>query len=265
MRHLACLFMLCIVFLLGGCKSELYSGLSEKEANAMLALLQKNQISVNKVVGKGGKVTIRVSDSQQAEAIGILNRSGFPREQFDTVPSLFPQDSLIKSPLEEQARFTYAKSQELAATLSEIDGVLSARVHLVLPQPESKRGRSDDQGEATASVFIKHNANIDVGGYTPQIKLLVSKAVSGLGYDNISVAFFPSEVSADSAAERSWSEFLFIKVEKSSYISLIVLIVALLFLAAIGPAGLYFWYRRQGQIQQGSEQEQAPVQVQGNG
>ncbi len=256
------MLMLCTLFLLGGCKSELYSGLSEKEANAMLALLQRNQIDVDKVVGKGGKVTIRVSDSQQAEAIGILNKSGFPRAHFDTVPSLFPQDSLIKSPLEEQARFTYAKSQELAATLSEIDGVLSARVHLVLPHPESKRSRNEEPAEATASVFIKHSASVDVSAYTPQIKLLVSKAVPGLSYDNISVAFFPSDPAAEVTADQNWSEFLFIRVAKSSRTALITLIMSLILLMILGPVGMYFWYRRNVL---GQTQSQGQIQAQGNG
>ncbi|WP_263079055.1 type III secretion inner membrane ring lipoprotein SctJ [Endozoicomonas sp. Mp262] len=241
--------LLCAVLLLTGCKSELYSGLSEKEANAMLVLLQKHHISVDKVTVKGGKVTIRVSNSDQAEAISILNRAGFPREQFDTVPGLFPQDTLIKSPLEEQARFTYAKSQELAATLAEIDGVLSARVHLVLPHSENKRNKGNEIDEASASVFIKHNASVEVSGYTPQIKLLVSKAVSSLKYDNISVVFFPSDSAADLAPEKSWNEFLFIRVEKSSSTAFIILILSLIGLILAIPAGFFFWYQRQNRQQ----------------
>lgn len=257
-------WLLCITLLLTGCKSELYTGLSEKEANAMLALLQKNQISVDKLATKLG-VTLRVENSEQAEAISILNRSGFPREQFDTIPGLFPQDTLIKSPLEELARFTYAKSQELASTLAEIDGVLSAKVHLVLPSLADKKGKGELPDEASASVFLKHNASMDISGYTPQIKLLVSKAVPGLSYDNISVVFFPSDTSADSSPTKAWEKILFIKVEKESTTAFIILVASLLLLIIALAVGLFFWYRRQQQLQPEQNGGKKPEQQVSNG
>lgn len=48
--------LLLVVFSLSGCGMELYSGLSEGEANQMLALLMLHQIKAEKQSEKGGTV-----------------------------------------------------------------------------------------------------------------------------------------------------------------------------------------------------------------
>ncbi|MCE4861265.1 EscJ/YscJ/HrcJ family type III secretion inner membrane ring protein, partial [Campylobacter jejuni] len=79
--------------------------------------------------------------------------------------------------LEERARYIYALSQELTNTLSQMDGVLAARVHVVLPE---RGGVGENTTPSTAAVFIKHQAGYNLDALQPQIRKLVTHAIPGL-------------------------------------------------------------------------------------
>ncbi|MFX7879231.1 hypothetical protein ABTK13_23455, partial [Acinetobacter baumannii] len=49
---------------MAGCKMTLYSNVGEAEANQMLALLMLRHIPAEKVVEKGGTVTLRVDKGE---------------------------------------------------------------------------------------------------------------------------------------------------------------------------------------------------------
>ncbi|PVU32477.1 EscJ/YscJ/HrcJ family type III secretion inner membrane ring protein, partial [Yersinia pestis] len=128
---------LILILFLTGCKVDLYTGISQKEGNEMLALLRQEGLSADKEPDKDGKIKLLVEESDVAQAIDILKRKGYPHESFSTLQDVFPKDGLISSPIEELARLNYAKAQEISRTLSEIDGVLVARVHVVLPEEQN--------------------------------------------------------------------------------------------------------------------------------
>jgi type III secretion protein J len=103
---------------------------------------------------------------------------------------VFKKDGLVSSPMQERAQMIFALSQELSRTVSEIDGVLSARVHLVLPENDPLR---QQLVPSSASVFIRHRSNTPVGTLVPQVKMLVANGVAGLSYDKVSVVLVPVE------------------------------------------------------------------------
>ncbi len=78
----------------------------------------------------------------------------------------------------------YALSEELSRTVSEIDGVVSARVHVVLPDNDPLQRNAVP---ASASVFIRHEAGLDINTLIPQIKTLVANGIAGLTYEKVSV------------------------------------------------------------------------------
>jgi type III secretion protein J len=78
----------------------------------------------------------------------------------------------------------------MSSTLASIDGVVSARVHLVVPE---RNPLSDKPQPAAASVFIKHRPDKDFTRQVPQIKALVVNSIEGLPYDNVTVALFAAE------------------------------------------------------------------------
>ncbi len=186
---------LCLWFILvlSACKVELYSGLDEKQGNEMLALLLVEGINAEKSEGKGRTVKLKVDPDQLASAIEILSRNSYPRGKYATLNDVFPPGGLISTPTEESARYKYSVTQDLAATISNIDGVLTSRVHLVLPEKTKARKKKTDKPQlAKASVFIKHSSRVSLDSYIPQIKLMVANAVEGLKYENIAVVVFPT-------------------------------------------------------------------------
>ena len=172
------------LLLLCGCKVELYQGLPEDEANDMLSILLRSHLSAAKSTGKDGTDTITIEQSDFAPAVELLRARGFPRHRFQTMGDIFQPSGLVASPVQERARLLWALSQELSGTVSQIDGVLTARVQVVLPDNDLL---NRDPTPSSASVFIRYDDQSDVTRLVPQIKMLVADSVQGLSYDKVSV------------------------------------------------------------------------------
>jgi type III secretion protein J len=173
---------------LASCKSDLYTNLDQRHANEIVSTLRQHGIPAERAFGKGDRVSVSVEESRFAEAVAVLNDSGLPREEFATLGDVFKRDGLVSSPVQERAQMIFALSQELSRTVSEIDGVLSARVHLVLPENDPLR---QQLVPSSASIFIRYQASMPVSDLVPQIKLLVANGVAGLSYDKVSVILVP--------------------------------------------------------------------------
>jgi type III secretion protein J len=180
--------VLLAALLLSACEAELYNNLDQRQANEMVATLQQRGIPAQRVAVKGGQYTVVVDKGRFAESITILKDAGLPRQEFQTMGQVFKKDGLVSSPTQERAQMIFALSQELSHTVSEFDGVLSARVHLVLPENDPLR---QQLVPSSASVFIRHRSNAPVGNLVPQVKMLVANGVAGLSYDKVSVVLVP--------------------------------------------------------------------------
>lgn len=198
-RQAGVLVALAFALVLAGCKSDLYTKLQEREANEMLALLLNNNIEASRVAAKDGTSTIQVEEKQIAAAIDLLKAEGLPRQNFKNLGEVFKGSGLIASPTEERARYVYALSEELSRTISDIDGVLSARIHVVLPKNDLLR---QDTTPSSASVFIRHDSHAKLTVLLPQIKMLVANSIEGLSYDKVAVVFVPVERSGAAAEPR---------------------------------------------------------------
>lgn len=185
-------FLLCsliALFTACGAQVELLSAISESEANEALAALLDADIKALKTPGKEGLVNIQVEQGQVARAITILQAEGLPRERYAKMGEVFRKEGLISSPLEERARYLWALSQELSATVSQIDGVMKARVHVVLPERSTG---GDPALPSSAAVFIKYKQGYNLDDAIPSIKRLVANSISGLTSDKVSVVLLPA-------------------------------------------------------------------------
>lgn len=192
LRALLLAFSLTLGLAACGEQVELLAAVSEQEANEILSTLLSAGLDARKVPGKEGMVSVTVEGGRVADALHVMSANGLPREQFARMGDVFRKEGLISSPLEERARYNYALSQELAETLSQIDGVITARVHLVLP--DRGAGASEPLTPSSAAVFIKYREVYDLESVVPQIKRLVTNSISNLSYDNVSVVLVPSMV-----------------------------------------------------------------------
>ena len=226
---------------LAGCKTDLYTGLSEREANEMVAALAAGGIAAAKAPGTTG-LTVTVDEARFAEAVDLLEARGLPARTYDSMGDVFRKEGLVSSPTEERARMIYALSQELSRTIAEIDGVQSARIHVVLPEADML-GR--DVKPSSASVFVRYAPGSNVESYSTQIKLLVANSIEGLLYDNITVVMVPAEPERAEAAAQGVAAPVLVSVagvwvHPASAARLWAMIGGLLALAALGflTAGL---------------------------
>ena len=231
---------------LAGCKVEFYSKLEEQEGNEMLALMLEHGISSNKKSEKDNMVSLHVEQSQLSEAVEILRKSGYPKNKFSTIGDVFDKDKLISTPFEDRTRYIYGLSQEIAETLSQVDGVMVSRVHVVMPEEEG----SADTAPASAAVFIKHNPNYDFDSYVPQIKSIVSSGIAGLSYDAVNVALFPAqqedEVVIDQVHDRSvW--FIDVAPQSVSRFRMLMAIVVVLIVLLVAT-NVYFLMDRRNSL-----------------
>jgi len=184
---------------LAACQSEIQHNLSEGEANDIVVLLERNHITAHKEKEEGGReVTWKISvpKAHTANAMFLLKENELPRPKNPGL-EIFNRGSLIPTATEERAMFLQALSGELARTLSSIDGVLDARVHVNIPQSDDLSDK-DARPEPSAAVLIKYRAQVEDGKKAPpppiaeeQVQSLVARTIQDLKTSNVAVVAVP--------------------------------------------------------------------------
>lgn len=194
-KYLSITLLLSATLLLTACSDrvELHRQLSEQEANEVIAELADKHIRAQKIPAKDG-VVVAVNANDIGRAVRTLEAAGLPRVARTTLGDTFRKEGVISTPLEERARYIYALSQELESTLSNIDGVIVARVHVVLPE---RIAPGEPVQPASASVFIKHDPRVDPDNIRSRVRRLVASSIPGMAtaVDNpqkLSVIFVPA-------------------------------------------------------------------------
>ena len=224
-----------------GNRVELMASMPEGEANEVMAALQNAGIEAQKVPGKEGKVGVTLDASQVGRAVDLLRAKGLPRERFAGMGEVFRKEGLISSPLEERARYLYALSQELGATLTQIDGVIVARVHVVLPERGSP---GDPNTPSSAAVFIKHQAGYNLDTVLPQVRRLVTNSIPGLTPEKVSIVLVSalgSEAGASVPATAASAAQAANAAGTTGVPMAAVIAIVLLLLASLGATGFLAW------------------------
>lgn len=189
----------CLMLVACDAKIDLYSGLSEADANHMVVALSDMNIECEKVSMKQG-FSVKVREADLSSALTVLNQQSLPRSSFARMGDVFKKDGMISTPTEEKGRYLFALSQELENTLSQIDGVLLARVHPVLPE---RIVPGEPVTPSSCSVFIKHRPGWDADAFESRIKKLVIAGIPGLARtkeSGVSIIFVATENDAMNAA-----------------------------------------------------------------
>lgn len=189
MRSLTLMFVASAALLLGGCKQDLYSGLSERDANEMLALLLRHQVDASRERADNGTYVLRIDKSSLPDAMRLLSDAGLPRATYKTVEDIFPPGKLIQTPSEQRLRVAFALGQDMARSISAIQGVTLARVHVALGQLDA-RGASVTR--PTASVVVRYGPTADLDELPTQARAIVASGIEGLLASDVKVILSPA-------------------------------------------------------------------------
>jgi len=236
--------MIVVVFagLLQACDTALYTNLGEREANAMVAVLLREGIAASRKVQDNGQLSVVVGEKRFAQAMAVLDNAGLPGQSFSNMGQVFKSNGLVSSPVQERAQMVYALSEELSHSVSEIDGILAARVHVVLPDNDLlKRVISP----SSASVLVRYDPTVDINQLIPQIKTLVANGISGLNYDGVSVTAIKASVARQQAnAQPRLASFLGMWMLEDN-VPRARMIFGVLLLGILGLAGVLGWQQWQ--------------------
>jgi type III secretion protein J len=237
----ACLWAL----MLTACNKELYGNLDQHEANEMFAKLLRHHIPAEQMVGKDGRFSVMVDERAVADAVSVLDAYGLPKPHFLTICDVFKKEGLVSSPIQEKMQTVCALDQELSHTISDIDGILLAEVHVVPPDNDPLRQQSL---VAQASVAIHYADGTPIDDLKPRIQALVANSVPGLLYDNVKVTPFRVDTSEKAVgSDAGFVSFLGMWVHRDSLSRVTTLIYCLVAVIAALAAALGFVLWRQHQ------------------
>ncbi|HEX6706141.1 MAG TPA: type III secretion inner membrane ring lipoprotein SctJ [Albitalea sp.] len=187
MNALRVIASLALAAALAGCKVGLYSGLNEQEANDIVAALVAERLDAGKERLENNEWQVQVDEGQLGAALAVLRAQGLPRARTINMGDVFQKQGLVSTPSEERMRYIFAVSQELSQTLRSVDGVIDARVHVVVPANDPLNDRIRP---SSAAVFIKHRPDVDLRLLAPAVKDLVAHSIEGLDHDAVSLSLF---------------------------------------------------------------------------
>ncbi|NHZ41563.1 EscJ/YscJ/HrcJ family type III secretion inner membrane ring protein [Massilia sp. CCM 8693] len=240
MKPLRPLLPLLLCALLAGCgnRANLQVGLNDADANEIVTLLNRYGIEAEKVTTKEG-VTLTLDADDIARATTAMQAAGLPRRALSDLGKIFKKDSMISTPLEERARYIHGLSAELESTLQQFDNVISARVHVVLPE---RIAPGEPIQPSSAAVFVKYHGTVDEDLLLPRIRQLVASSIPGLsgegGRAKVSVVMAPT--TAYTAPDIEWTDVGPFRVQPGSARALGMTLLGLALAVALALAGLLF-------------------------
>ncbi|SEC78191.1 type III secretion protein J [Burkholderia sp. WP9] len=197
------LILLPVLLLLVGCRTSLFEGLDEDQANHIVAALSHHGINGYKERNPDRTWNISVDDADAVVATELASAYALPRGGHPNLGELFSRQGLISSPEEDRVRYVYGLSQEISETLEKMDGVLLARVHIVLPEKDPMDPAQDTL--PSASVMMRYRSDYNLEPMRDRIRALVAGGVEGLTPARVSLTLvavtpvltFPADCAAD--------------------------------------------------------------------
>lgn len=182
---------LCVLFAVTicGCKEELVNGLSENDANKLLAQLYSSSLDVEKKKATDGTWGIMVEGTDMREAIRFLDST----RSLPTLPEQIPDGgSMVPSREDQIFRYERQLSSSIQRTLESISSVRESRVHLNLPPKDPILG-SDKTGAGSASALLIVDKDSNIA--PEEVKGLIAGA-AGISMDRVAVLIKRSDVTS---------------------------------------------------------------------
>jgi type III secretion protein J len=179
-----------LLLLLGvtACRERIQHGLDERQANELQTVLVGRGLDARKVPETGKKPTwaIEVTDEQASNAVRILAELGLPRPVAETGCDVFGGGGLVRTPVEEQVCRVRVLERGIEKTLQTLEGVLLARVHLVMPPPP-RPGQVPVLAKASAMLRVEPGHAAELRKSSDGLQALIAGGVEGLAPDAVSL------------------------------------------------------------------------------
>jgi type III secretion protein J len=181
---------LCLLLLLctAACRERIQHGLDERQANELQTILAERGLDARKVPEAGKKPTwaIEVDEAQASDAVRILAELGLPRPVEEAGCDVFGGGGLIRSPVEEQLCRVRVLERGIEKTLQGVDGVLLARVHLMVPPPP-RPGQAVASAKASAMLRAAPGQAARIRQTQEQLRGLIAGGVEGLSPEAVAL------------------------------------------------------------------------------
>lgn len=197
---------LCLLLLLctAACRERIQHGLDERQANELQTILAERGLDARKVPETGKKPTwaIEVDEAQASDAVRILAELGLPRPVEETGCDVFGGGGLIRSPVEEQLCRVRVLERGIEKTLQGVDGVLLARVHLMVPPPP-RPGQASASAKASAMLRTAPGQAARTRQTQEQLRALIAGGVEGLSPEAVALMVDEASTRVEVAAPGS--------------------------------------------------------------
>jgi type III secretion protein J len=179
----------------------LVEGLDENAATEVVVALADARIGAAKErdPNSENRYRVAVSNDDVATALVALDAAGLPNRGGVGVLEALGEGALVPSRSAERARLLVGTAGELEQSLRDVSGVLSARVHLAVPERDPLE--SAEPTPPSAAILVRHS------GATPpisadDIRRLVAGAVAGLRPEAVAVVLSPVALTQQDDAQR---------------------------------------------------------------
>lgn len=176
-------------------KSLLFAGVEMREAAEITQRLEQADIPYE-VRGDGS--SIFVARSRVAEARLMLSADGLPSRGSIGYEIFDQPDALGQTQFQQNINRLRALEGELGRTIGSLDGVVSARVHLVLPERQLFQR---DTEQPSASIVLKLRRDELTPGQVRAIRNLVASATPGLTTNRITIVDEAGDLLAAASTE----------------------------------------------------------------
>lgn len=163
--------------------APLFTNLDSRDAGEIVAKLKEAKVPYQ--IGEGGNAILVPSKNVHEMRLSLAGQ-GLP--QGGTVGfELFDKNNFGMTDFNQKLNYQRALQGELSRTISQMDGVEQARIHLVIPQ-EDLFSDPDSKKETTAAVVLKLRPGLTMdANQVKAVTHLVARSVEGLKAANITI------------------------------------------------------------------------------
>ncbi len=208
----------CCCLVVVGCDDavEVATALNERQVNRLLVQLHQHDVTSARSESDQRareRYRVLVSPAEEVHAREVLVRYDLPERTDTGLAARFDHRALVPSPTAERARLMAGLGETLSETLERIDGVVQARVHVMLPTDDDLALPARKPDSPTASVLVicalPPSATTEPTGDRAsvpiaenEVKRLVSAAVEDLRPEAVTVVYSFTQATASPTPDR---------------------------------------------------------------